>query len=251
MPVAPTPARVPLSTVAAALREGAQVLRANFAISVGYAAIFAMIGLAAALVLGARMAPLLVSLAGGFMLVGPALLAGYFRVARVHRAGETARWADLAAGFREAPRELWVLSLVCTLLLLIWLTDAGILYSFMVGGEPVSLLALPFGEAAVQRVGDYLGWSALMGAGLAAITFAVSAFSVPLLCARRAGLVGAVNASVRAVFRNFAVVMLWGLLLATLTIAGILLLPLFVLAFPLLAYASDALYRRVFPDPAD
>lgn len=87
-----------------------------------------------------------------------------------------------------------------------------------------------------------------MGAVLAFIIFAISAFSVPLLCARRAGLVRAVSASVRAVFANFGVVMVWAVLISTLTIGSILVLPLFLVVFPLLAYASDAIYRQVFPE---
>ena len=70
---------------------------------------------------------------------------------------------------------------------------------------------------------------------------------MPLLCERRAGLVAAVVASVRAVFASFGALMLWAVLLGSTMIASILLLPLFVVTFPLLAYASDSLYRQVFP----
>lgn len=237
-----------LSSIAVALREGAQVMRANLAVSVAYAAIFALIGLVIVLVLGGRMAPLIFTVSGGFMLVGPALLAGYFRVARLHREGRAASMRDLLFGFREASSQVWALALVCALLMLIWLTDAGILYSFMVGGEKITVFDIPLAELLAQRVGNYLGWSTLMGAVLAFLIFAVSAFSVPLLCARRAGLVGAVSASVRAVFANFGVAMVWALLISTLTIGSIFLLPLFLLVFPLLAYASDAMYRQAFPE---
>ena len=248
MPDALQAGSLSLSSIASALREGAQVMRANLAVSVAYAAIFALIGLAVALALGGHMAPLIITVSGGFMLIGPALLAGYFRVARLHRAGRSASMRDLLSGFREASAQVWALALVCALLLLIWLTDAGILYSFMVGGEKISVFDIPLAQLLAQRVGNYLGWSTLMGAVLAFIIFAISAFSVPLLCARRAGLVRAVSASVRAVFANFGVVMVWAVLISTLTIGSILVLPLFLVVFPLLAYASDAIYRRAFPE---
>jgi uncharacterized membrane protein len=231
---------LPPSAIGASLREGVRVLRATPRLSLGFAALFAAFALVAALLLGrADMTPLMVTAAGGFMLVGPALLAGYFRVASVLRTGRVPGWRDLLGGFRDAPRQLWGLALVCALLLMIWLTDAGILYSFMIGA-----LA---SEAGGGAVGRFLGWSAPMGAALAFIIYAISAFAVPLLCERRAGLVGAVVASVRAVFGSFGVLMLWAALLGSTMIVSILLLPLFVVVFPLLAYASDSLYRRVFP----
>ena len=95
--------------------------------------------------------PLMITAAGGFMLVGPALLAGYFRLARVLREGGVPGWRDLLAGFREAPRQLWGLALVCALLLMIWLTDAGILYSFMIGATAIA--------AGSGAMGRFLGWS--------------------------------------------------------------------------------------------
>jgi len=85
------------------------------------------------------------------------------------------------------------------------------------------------------------------GAIVAFLLFTVSAFSVPLLCERRAGLVEAVVGSVKVVFGNFLVAMIWAVLLSTTIIASILFLPLLLLTLPWLAYASRALYRAALP----
>ena len=76
--------------------------------------------------------------------------------------------------------------------------------------------------------------------------FAISAFAVPLIFCRRLDLAKAVGASVRAVFGNFGVMIAWGVIL-TVGIAGTILLfmPLFVVVFPVLAYASERAYRDV------
>ena len=58
MPEALQAGKLSLSSIPAALREGAAVMRANPGISIAYAAIFALIGLAVALLLGGHMAPL-------------------------------------------------------------------------------------------------------------------------------------------------------------------------------------------------
>lgn len=241
----PVPRRVPLAAIPRALAAGWVLLKTCPGLSLGYAAVFVLIGL---VLLGgvvlAGMTPMALPLAGGFMLVGPVLLAGYFRVARLTQQGRSPRIGDLIDGFRQAPRPLWVIALVCMLLFMIWITDAATLYSFMIGREPVLLRDLP-GHGDALRFGIY---GSLMGTALAFAIYTVSAFSVPLLADHRTGLIGAVSASVRAVFRNFPVAMAWALVLAVLTMLSVLLLPLLLFALPWLAYSSHAFYREVFPE---
>ncbi len=55
--------------------------------------------------------------------------------------------------------------------------------------------------------------------------------------------------SVRIVMRNFVPAMSWALLLSAATIGSILLLPLFPLVMPVMAYASHELYNIVLSDP--
>ncbi len=180
------------------------------------------------------------------MLVGPAVLAGFFALFRLDARGDPVQATGALAGFTSAPAGLWLIAAVCAFLFVIWITDAGVFYSFMVGGEHLPI-ELPWLIRLHQRVVVFELWAGVMGSALALIIFAISAFSVPLLFERRADPVGAVNASVRAVFGSPFAALLWGLLLAAATIAAILLLPLLVVVLPVLAYASFALYQRVFP----
>lgn len=213
--------------------------------SSAYAALFALIGAA---ILGPLLAygftPYIIAAAGAFMLVGPAILAGFFGIARAHEAGEPVGIGSVVAGFVRASSAVWVIALVCALLFMIFVTDTAILYSYMVGGTPVWLADF---TPATPGVARFLLWGSVSGLAIAVLLYCVTVFAVPLLCERRAGLVNAVVASVRAVFGNFAPAMLWGALLAALVIGSILLLPLLPLVLPWLAYASRALYRRVFP----
>jgi uncharacterized membrane protein len=114
----------------------------------------------------------------------------------------------------------------------------------MVGVAPVWLTEL---VPATPGVMSFLFWGAVSGFAIALLLFCISAFSVPLLCERRVGLVNAVVASVRVVFGNFPLAMLWAALLSALIIGSILLLPLLPLTLPWLAHASRALYRQTFP----
>lgn len=241
---APEPRRVLLAVIPACLCAGWRTFRASAGVSVAFAGTFAVLGLVVlgmALKLGA--APMAVPLAGAFMLVGPVLLAGFFRVAETVDSGGRPRARDVLAGFREAPRALWPLAGVCMLLVMIWVTDAAILFSFMLGLRPA-------GDWVPRDLAVFEFWGSVAGAFLALILYAISAFSIPLILERRATLVTGVVASVRVVLGNPALSLPWGLLLAVATIGSVLVTPLLPVTLPVLAYASRALYREVFPsDP--
>jgi len=214
-----------------------------------YAAVFAGIGLALLVGVGHfGLSPMALPFAGGFMLVGPALLGGFFELVRVSHRGGTPGFGDALRGFVRAPAGIWAVAIICAFLFLIWITDAAVLYSFMVGGDHLPY-EVPWLLKWERHVVAFELWSALMGSVLAFVIFAVSAFSVPLLFEERASLVQAIHASVRAVFRNFLPCLTWGLLITGATVLSILLLPVFVVVLPVLAFASFALYRKVFPEP--
>lgn len=243
------PAPLALADISAAVRFGVAQFRTIPWLSTAFAALFVSMGLFMYLVLEfGQIAPMSLSLAGGFMLVGPILLAGFFSVSDKLRNGRHPAFGDIWDGFRRMPRGGWVISFVCGLLFLIWITDAGILYGFMVGREPFGFLRLLRIEGVVV---NYAGYSAIMGGVLAFILFAVSAFSVPLIYDGRAQLVSGVVASVRAVFGRFGVMMCWALVLAAVIITSTLLLPLLLVTLPVMAYASRELYYRTFPPGHD
>lgn len=235
------PRRVSVSTVFAALAGGWRAFRRFPASAAGFAAVFALIGVAIfSLLMHFGLAPMMLPLAGGFLLVGPAVLAGFLALRRAAGAGRRPGLADVLAGFRQAPRGLWVLAGVCCLLFLIWVSDAATVYSFMIGAGEV-----PAGEGG--RVLRFHLWTSLMGAVLAGIVFCITAFAVPLLFDGRASLVQAVTASVRAVFASPGALLVWALVLAAAVISTIHFPPLLMLSLPCLAFASDLLYLEVFP----
>jgi uncharacterized membrane protein len=242
-----TPQRFSTADISDALVTGWHTFRSIPAASIAFAAVFALIGALVLVAVGAfGISPMALPVTGGFMLVGPALLTGFFRLAVIHAAGHRPRLMDAFAAFAHAPAGLWLVALLCAFLFLIWITDAAVLYAVMIGAEHLAY-DLSWVTRLQHRVVAFELWGALMGSVLAFAILAISAFSVPLLHERRAGLVAAVHASARAVFGNFLTCIAWGLVLSGATLLSILLLPLLTLVLPVLAYASFALYRRVFP----
>ncbi|MBK8895048.1 MAG: DUF2189 domain-containing protein [Propionivibrio sp.] len=215
-------------------------------LSVSYAMIFAVIGVV--ILIGierASFAPMIFPLAGGFMLVGPVLLSGFFAMADRVRRDELCRFSDIVHGFSRTSREMLTIALVCTLLFMIWVADVATVYGFTVGRVPASLLTLFFPS---KNVLSFMIWSSVLGALLAFVIFSISAFSVPLLYYRRAGLVQAIVSSVTAVFRQSATEPVVGRHSCRNDHRQHPDLPTFLLTFPVLAFASHALYRELFPE---
>lgn len=239
------PARVSFADIRHAVAEGISAFRACPRLSVAYAAIFTVLGLGFfALLELQRWAPLGASLAGGFMLVGPATLSGFFALVDAQRAGRSPVFGDIVRSFAALPRGAWAIAFVCTLLFAIWVTDAGTLYAFIVSETRSGFAGLLPPAPDVAR---FLAYSSIMGAVLAFIIFAISAFSIPLIRDGRADMVSGVVASVRAIFANFSVMMTWALLLAVVIIASVLALPLLLVTLPVMAFASHSLYLRAYP----
>lgn len=249
MPATPTPTdrRFNLTDIRLSLQNGWTTFRAMQTVSLALGAVTVAIGMMVLLAVSRiGLSAMALPFAGGFMLLGPILLAGFFRLAEVHAAGGTPGIGDAVAGFRQAPPGLWVVALLCAFLFMIWITDAGILYSFMLGRFDVTdqPLLLDLFQDDVLR---FTLLSMLMGSVLAYIVFALSAFSVPLLYQHRTTLIQAIYASARAVVRNFFMAIGWGLLLTGSIGLSIVLLPVLAVTLPVMAYASFALYLRVFP----
>lgn len=245
--------RLRLAHLGSWLRYGWRSYKATFLPSSLFAALFALIGLAGLLVfVSLGLAPMIYPWAGGFMLVGPALLCGYFELAARLDRGETVSGKVLLKGFGQSPPALWVLGVLSAFLLMIWLTDAAIIYGLYFGREPVyldwDLLASPDKRGYLWI---YFVFCTLVGSILALIIFAIAAFSVPLLYFRRSPLTVAIGRSVRIVFANFGVMVLWGAVLTVSVVGAIILfLPAFVVIFPVLAFASAAAYRDAVPSDA-
>lgn len=233
------------------LRQGWQDFLDTRWISMGFSAIFVFIGLLAIVLLwrldlGLVTFPLLT----GFMVIAPILLTGYLRAARLLRQEQRPGFRDLLLGITEGTPGIWFLSFMLLVGYLIWVTDALIIYAIYFGVSAVPIDSAVLTDPAQHRpLLEYLFYSSLFGLLIAAMGFAIAAFSIPLILQRRVEFIPAVYASVSVVFRHPLLMLRWALTLALLTLLTLFLaLPLLVVVLPVLAYASHAAYRAAFGD---
>jgi uncharacterized membrane protein len=176
---------------------------------------------------------LLAALLSGFVFIAPLIGVGLYAVSRALERGEDPRFADCMALMRRVVGQAGVFALVQMVILLLW-SRAGMLVNAFVPIEDDSLVSLL----------EFLALGSLFGSVFAVATFAIAAFSLPMIADRDVDMVTAGISSVNAVLRNKGTALVWAVLIALLTAVG--LATAFVglgVVMPWLAYAAWHGYR--------
>jgi len=249
MSVHGVPEKVSVGLVAQSLRRGWHDFLGMATVSMGFAACFVVIGVV--LMTGfvtIGMGPMVPPLIGGFMLFGPVSMVGYYALFSARQDGRPVGLGLAYGAMRHTPRPMWVMGVFCCFMVLLWLTDAGTLYSFMVGEwRHDSMSVIPHSSQLLR----FHSGAAIMGGALSLIVYTVTVHSVPLLIRGQGTLVTAVTASVRAVGRSLIAHLVWAVVLALTVMASVFLLPALLVVLPVVAFASIHWNRTVFPEGAN
>jgi len=174
-------------------------------------------------------------LLSGFVFVAPVLALGLYSISRQLGAGLR---PSLKRCFGEQRRGLgtaMVFALALLVVFLVWARAGSMLHVFF----PVE------GHPDWRQLATFLAIGSAVGSVFALVTFAFSAFSLPMICDRDTDAITAVVTSVNAVLRNKPAMAVWVLLIVGLTAIGFAtaLLGLAV-TIPLLGYATWHGYRE-------
>ncbi len=183
---------------------------------------------------------LLATLLSGFVFVAPLIAVGLYCVSRALERGRVPRLADSFVLARRVAGQAAVFALAQGVIILVW-SRAGMILAALspaMEGDTVALV-------------EYLAIGSAVGGVFAALTFAVAAFSLPMIADRDVDMITAAVSSVNAVVRNLPVMALWAFLIVLVTAAGIA--AAFIglgVAMPWLAYSAWHAYREVL-DPSE
>jgi uncharacterized membrane protein len=206
--------------------------------------VFAAIGLL--ITLEALLYPqLILTFWSGFLLVGPLLAVGVFRIAQQADQGDTIRLNTCYRVLRANLGTVALFTLLLSIVMIAWIrfsTVAAALYIGNVTGTADFLAAL--------TTPDGLGFLAILfgvGAVFALLMFALTAWSLPMVMDKRAEFGPALVTSVRTIIEQPAAMLTWGLIVAGLTVFGMLTFFIgFAVIFPWLGYATWAGYKSLF-----
>jgi len=230
------------------LAAGWADFRAARGASLAYGLIFVVAGLVMAVALVAtNMIYLFVPLVTGFMIIGPALTIGFYAISRDLERSEAPSFTRAVLAFRANPGPLFYVGLALLCLLLLWVRLAQLVFALSFP-TAVALDLQSLVDATLFTPGGqvFVVLSMVMGAVIAALTFAGGAFALPLLLDRQAGMVEAVATSWTAVMTNLPAMAVWAAMLVLLTAAGMAAAIVgLAVTLPLAGHATWHAYRAV------
>ncbi|MGO7763286.1 DUF2189 domain-containing protein [Rhizobium ruizarguesonis] len=183
----------------------------------------------------------------GFMMVGPLLALGLYEKSRCLAAGLPVNLANMIFVRPRCGGQIFFVGVLLCLLMITWMRAAVIIYALFFGLMPFPglehitpmLFSTPVG-CAMLIVGSAIG-------GLfAAFSFAISAFSIPMMFDKRVDALTAMGSSVALVWNNLPVMLTWGAIVLALFLfslaTGMLGL---ITVFPVLGHSTWHAYRAV------
>jgi uncharacterized membrane protein len=154
---------------------------------------------------------LLMAMLSGFVFIAPVIAIGLYAIARQLDEGRKPTLAEALASTRRAFGNAMVFSLILLVVFLVWARAASAISIFL----PMTA------GATVGEYVAYFGVGTAVGTIFAAITFATSAFALPLIADGEADSVTAIVTSINAVLRSQRAMGVWAGLIVGLTSLGL------------------------------
>lgn len=211
-----------------------------------YGACFMLMGWALVKVFDSSPAFVL-ALSGGFLLVGPFLCLGLYRVSQRLEVGEAPEFSDSLFAWQARTGQLSIFAVVLLVLEMLWARSTLVVFAVSFDGMPDfkgSIGALVSGE----NLGFLITWL-IVGAVFALLIYAVSVVSMPMILHRKTDAITAGLTSLRLVLSQTPVMIVWGMV-----ISGLVLLAMqpwfagLLVVGPVLGHASWHAYRATVAD---
>lgn len=185
----------------------------------------------------------------GFMVVGPLLAIGLYEKSRCIAEGKPVSLAKMIAVKPKSGGQILFTGVLLCLLMLLWMRAAVIIYALFFGLRPFAGLHY----IAPMLFTTSEGWAMLfvgfvVGGLFAAFSFAISAFSIPMLLNEKVDALTAMGSSMAYVWHNLSVMLVWAVIVLTLFLLSLATgLIGMIVVFPWLGHGTWHAYKAMRP----
>ena len=235
---------VPLSRPFIWLMEGWSDLQHHLGASLAYGLLVSTLGV---LILAYGRHPFYIAaVCAGFLLVGPLLTAGLCELSRCREHGETADFQSSLRPLRHNRASLLGVAETLVLLTVIWFALSGALYLGFVGNLAPNVDSTLWSDVLWQLSASQLTAYTVVGFVLAAVVFALSVVTIPMIVERHVDASTAMHMSLRVTLRDLPAMLVWAGLITAMVIIGFATgLVGMIIIFPLLGHATWRAYREI------
>lgn len=202
-----------------------------------------LVAMLAIVAIGYSNAALLAGAFSGFVLVAPVLLTGMYAQSRALARSEPLGVATVSSTWRRAGRSVVRFGLLLALVGSAWVLCSSLIVNASNIHEGGVAGYLQFFAG---RANSWLFWLWLLAGGmLAALVFAASVISLPMLIDQTVSVRTAITTSVEAVGNNPAAMVFWAVLIMVLTMVGVASVVGLLILMPVLGHATWHAYREL------
>ena len=229
--------------VARWLKAGYADFRSRPVLALGYGfGFFSLSWLVIALLWLSGLGWMLLPATAGALLVGPLVAVGLYQISRQLEEGKRSSVAS--------PGQIALLGGILMILLLTWIRAATIIFALFFGLKPFPGFLESLTTVFLTPEGLLLlAVGTIVGGLFAALTFAITAYSLPMLVREEIDAFTAMGRSFVISVRHMAVTLRWGATVTVLALFGFATgLIAMIVIFPLLGFATWHAYRDMFGD---
>lgn len=247
----PEPSNITLADLADAIRLGLQDFKRAPLYGISFSAFYVIGGMVMYAIFAASAAEYwFIPIAVGFPILAPFAATGLYEVSRRLEDGSDLRPASvIGVVFSQKDRQVPSMAMFILLVFMFWVFLAHTIFALFFGLQPItdSTWTTLFTESGAMML---LVGSAIGGV-MAAMFYALTVVSLPLILDREVDFITAMITSFACVTTNPVVMAIWAAIIASGLFIGMV--PLFLglfIALPVFGHASWHLYRRLLPREA-